>query len=678
MFFSFFPLVAASYLVLPTADQPIQYEYDLENKNGKLSVNGTILQRGTNYSPKAAIALLRFRDAHGMELPATGLPVSSKFGCNFIYLPATNGLARFEWDVDVPRKAVKLEVAVSRFRFDWDMLLSDFRCSIDSSALKIANAAVIAGKELTMTASELRQLVNSVVFGPQKKARVEDVRNGIAYGENIALPFDWSCNDFKFKKSGYTVNGFIFLDQVIKLYERTKDRSLLSIVESYTESFIDFINSNSDVDPRTWPWYDDSVARRVQRLSYYYYYFGDQFSRGLKEKLKKSLDFQAEVLMDDRYYRFEHNHGMFQDLGLVIYALLVCDDADHRNTCLDVACGRMKKYFDYIFTQDGVHKEHSPGYEREVQNVIRITGQILELFHPDFSKEMERLAEASSAHLSALTRPDGIVAVIGDSRRLYNSVLPPENVVFPYGGYAVFRSSCSAPPDEATWLLFMAATHTKTHKHSDDLSFLLWHHGNFIVEAGMRNYDYLNAKTAYAYSGYGHNVLCVDDREFPVLIRHSGFREIYPSALRTRITDYCISADRQYVVGRQERFKEVVQDRSISYCKRERVVRVVDELEAKTKLKATLLFHIDPSVDIMKLENDTLEFMRDGKTFSSMKVTSTAKFSLHSYLRTSPPKPYGGLLFENDYGDGEMGSLVMVDVMCKKGKNVVSADFFLK
>lgn len=69
------------------------------------------------------------------------------------------------------------------------------------------------------------------------------------------------------------------------------------------------------------------------------------------------------------------------------------------------------------------------------------------------------------------------------------------------------RSSWEDDSDEATWMLFCASTFSSTHKHGDDLNFLLYHKGDLFVEAGKRDYNYNDPKTAWAYSAYAHNVL---------------------------------------------------------------------------------------------------------------------------------------------------------------------------
>ena len=528
----------------------------------------------------------------------------------------------------------------------------------------ICFASMCKADEGSACVNDWRASIRSVVFGPQIVAEVKDVRNFVAYGEDVSLPMEWLCGDFKYKKYAYQVNGFIFLDKVVAEYEKTGDDSLLCIVKSYVA---DFIRANDHPEKGTWPWYDDAIARRVQRWSYYYQYFGKQWGMDELASLKQSLDMQADVLMDDQYYRPMHNHGMFQDLGLMVYSILVCDDGDRRTQCLDKACDRMLKYFKYVYSDDGVHKEHSPSYEKEIRNVAQQVAELMKSIRPEFSMQLYPYAHKSDLHLAVLTRPDGLLPPIGDSRFLANNVMPPLDVVFKDGGHAIFRKSWFDAPDAATWMMFMAATHGDTHKHSDDLSFLVYHKGDLFVEAGFHNYDFLDEKTAYSYSGYAHNVLCVNDKDFPVKINSKGFRAILPAARKTHITRFDLSTDVKMVSGRQERFPNVIQDRTMRYDKKRQVIEIEDELLAKENLKATLVFHLDPEI-MAEEEAGKVLLRRSGQIQSFVNVFSDCPFSIKLVSGSGKP-PYKTWIFSS--GVVKTGTLILVDADCKPGKNVI-------
>ena len=259
-----------------------------------------------------------------------------------------------------------------------------------------------------MTADDLSQ----IVFGPQRVDSVANVRRGMSYGEDISLPMDWTCKGFVNRKNGYAVNGFIFLDKVVKEYLETKDQGLISILKAYV---FDWISQNPGFVQGAWAWYDDAIARRVQRMCYYFSKFGDRFGPDELNAFRRSLDMQARVLMDDSHYAFRHNHGMFMDFALMCYALLVCDDQTFREECLDKACGRMLAYFEYAFAEDGVHKEHSPGYAREVSNVAATVSSALASIRPAFAASAQKYGSGSRSWLAALTMPNGFLPAIGDS-----------------------------------------------------------------------------------------------------------------------------------------------------------------------------------------------------------------------------------------------------------------------
>lgn len=563
------------------------------------------------------------------------------------------------------------------------------------ASLELAKNAESEGR--TEWASE----VSDEVFINGKNG-YENLIDGYGMGKEkypISLPYDWSCKDYLFDTSFcYHMHGLMFLDNSYQQYLITGNEAYKKLLMDYT---VDWVKNNPTIDfSNKWAWHDDATARRVLRMSLYYYLWHDDFSREDAKAIEASLKMQADLLAQESFYTEKQNHGMYQDLGLTAYALLL-ESGEKQRKYLSLAAERSKAYFEFCFTEDGVHSEHSPFYHRDVAKALLQFGVLFETFDPSYSAWLLSLYENTGLYLVQITMPDGSWPSLGDSSRTYENHIqsldyhsdafqyvvssgqkgspPADDIVFPQGGYAIMRSSWQDAPEDATYLLFMASTHSKTHKHGDDLGFILYHRGDLFTEAGRRDYRYLEEMTAYAYSGYAHNVLCYDDRAFPVKTGASGFQGITDAAYNTKIVAYDMDADVKSVTGVQTRFEEVAQTRTMTYDKANGVVTIKDDLDVLKAGKCSLLYHIAPGVEVQS-KPDGWTLLRDGKEVADVAISANLPNAptLATYTGGSEGEaPYRTWIFEGK-SEPQIGSLLKVDALCDVGATEIVTTIALK
>ena len=221
--------------------------------------------------------------------------------------------------------------------------------------------------------------------------------------------------------------------------------------------------------------------------------------------------------------------------------------------------------------------------------------------------------------------------------------------------------------------MFLASTFSSAHKHGDDLSFLIFHKGDLFTEAGPRNYNYKDEMTAYSYSGFAHNVLCVDDKDFPARIGKNGFRGVTKQALRTRITDFSLEGSIKKVTGSQECFPGIVQSRTIEYDKGRKHVIIRDNLEANRKFKASLLFHVAEGVEVRHSDNGGLCFLRDKELIATMTTACQSPVNV-KVLTGEGEGAYRTWIF-NGKTEPVSSTLVILEVKCGKMTRI---DTFVK
>ena len=538
-------------------------------------------------------------------------------------------------------------------------------------------AALLAmsGHAGTVDVSDIREWMSESF---QNQYDVGRLLAGDCQGYNVKPPIDWSCTNIQDRVICWQLHGFIMLDPVMRQCETSYDERCGRYLHDYV---LDWVRANPvPLKGNDWAWHDDATARRAHRMSYLWRFLPKLWSEEESREIKKSLDAQAALLATDSFYKRRHNHGMYQDLALLCYALCVCDDDAARKMYIDKAVARSLEYFDYVFCRNGVHKEHSLLYGSDVSKAARCFAKIVESIDAGAASRYDAYYRGAKRFLSLCTMPNRKWPSIGDSAEVISSFgsKTASEVASVFtdgeagGGYAIFRSSWNDPPDAATWILFLAATFSSAHKHSDDLSFILYHRGDLFVEAGKRDYNYANPITTYAYSGYAHNVLCVDDRDFPVNVRQNGFRSVPSRALKTRIVNSVTNAMVSSVTGIQERFPGIVQTRTISFDRIGRTVTIRDYMDTKKAFKASLLFHLAPGIKV-ETRGEAFEFLRDGVKVAS--ITFSGDFDLPvkpRVLTDEGEPPYRTWIFGGEL-EPKCGSLIIVDAECRAGRNSVGS-----
>ena len=517
----------------------------------------------------------------------------------------------------------------------------------------------------------------------------EELRaDGTYMGHDVSLPLGERLEEMEDRTAAYRISSFLYLDEVYSAWKATGEEIYR---EEILERMKDWAETHGEIDREdAWAWHDDATARRVFRMSYYLYTFAHAMKKEEYHLIRNELSSEAALLASDGFYTKNHNHGMFQDLGLAAYALFIGSE-DEKAVYLPLALSRTAEYLDFCFTPDGVHKEHSPEYAMAILSNIRIYEALLGEASPEFTAFTSSLKEKAEEVLLAFSMPDGVLPRLGDSHAVAvdektlpesrgeaylasggeRGERPADDVYYPESGYAVFRSSWDDPAEEATWLLFAAATFSSTHKHGDDLEVLLYHKGPLFTEGGYRDYNYDDPETAWCYSGFAHNVLLLDGEAYPT----NGVNGILPAALDTRLTAGSTEGAVRYATGVQTRFEGVKQERTAAYDKARGAVTITDRLTADSPHRASLLFHVASGVEV-KETGGGWAFYRDGREIARMKVQAENALS----LETAAGEGYGNLHAWEFSGTEETaeGTLLVVSWDAPAGESTVISEITLE
>lgn len=454
---------------------------------------------------------------------------------------------------------------------------------------------------------------------------------------NFGNSIDWGDDSTEKRSFMRLLHGHFLISDLIEAFKNTTNSEYL--YKGY-EMIQDWIEKNPfENSASAMAWHDETTARRLIN----WIAFFDESRRILAKDniacLFENIKKHAELLNTDNFYSKNTNHGMFQDEALIVYSdYFFCIEGSQG--LKQIACSRLKQYFDFIFSNEGVHLEHSPGYHELIAyNLLKYSNYFKNLDR-SFGEYLLKKYNQAAKFATYIIKPDGFLPQIGDTQMMKPSSklwiddigykyavtmgkegAPPKetDIVFPESGYAIFRDSWTKNECN-TYVLFMAAYHTDYHKHSDDLS--LWIYasgGDIILESGPYGYNYKDQFTQYSYSSFAHNVLIVDNKGLP---RTDG------KYYATKIVDYMITEHKCSVTGVNERYKDVKHTRTIEYLKANQDIIVTDEISSNVLHEYKLLWHLAPDIEAFIKGKDKVVLYRKDISVMEIVVKCSTEISL--------------------------------------------------
>lgn len=302
------------------------------------------------------------------------------------------------------------------------------------------------------------------------------------------------------------LNAWQFMPRILLGYEATHRADLLRLGIDLTLDWIGRSSPSKRRKKELFAWYDMAVASRAAVLGYVMRAGDDAGLLKADERatLVESAVAHGAWLAAPGHYRRRHNHGLFSDLGL----LMLCDQLDRLPECQEwrnLALDRFRENLSASVSASGVHLEHSPSYHFLI---IRLLEQRL-LVSPD--AELQQTLERMRAAAPWFVQPNGRLPQLGDT---YDDPAPPWAIeaatklagarFFEDAGYYAVKTA-------GAQLLVVGAHNSPTHKHQDDLSFVLSEANQRVfVDSGFLSYDKSPERT-YLDSAGAHNLFLVDE-----------------------------------------------------------------------------------------------------------------------------------------------------------------------
>ena len=373
---------------------------------------------------------------------------------------------------------------------------------------------------------------------------------------SLQPPIDWEHLASTDRSWNFALNSWRPVNSILTQHSQSSQPAYLNFAIALAHDWIEknpYTSAEFDVSDEDFGWYDMAVGRRAYRLAYIL----DAACRDPSvsperlDPLWDSLLDHFDYLADDENIAFETNHGLYQVSGQLAAAARF-SDFDQISRFKIQAADRLQRIIDLQFTPEGVHREHSPGYHRDVMRAvsrIALAGLLTEV--PSLADRIRSFEDA----LAWMVLPNRRLANLGDTD--YRDLSKEKIIVtrsqlldyaisggargkptsermkiFHESGLAVLRSGWpeAGSFDQASYLAQQAAFHSRTHKQADDLSFIWYDHGTeILIDAGSygflgrtepgsdiwkEGFWYSDPKRIYVESTRAHNTVEIDGKSY--------------------------------------------------------------------------------------------------------------------------------------------------------------------
>lgn len=430
--------------------------------------------------------------------------------------------------------------------------------------------------------------------------------------ENIDWDVNFSLSPGTFQLYLQALNPMAYL---VQAYYVNNNIEYLNAARQIIESWISYKES-SDSENNPYLWYDHGTAIRANNLIYFLLANknSQQYDPDFCNQIMRLLEEHGQHLSNEAEYFENHNHGIFQDQAL-IYVAYFLHNAQSQEW-LSLAKERVVAQKEHAFSSEMVHVENSPAYQMGVTELFYQISNFLMMQGDEFGEDLYANVSDSLEFMAWAIKPNGILAEIGDTSSLkgaltkvdysmekyndehllYSATLgqagqAPEKIstIYPASGYYFGRSSWSNDDyEQSTWAMFKAGYISRTHKHADDLSFMLYSKGyDILVDPGWYNYMPGNPYRDYFISSNAHNTMIVDGKSYSATEENS---------YKTGIYSYNQGEDWDEVVAYNNMYEGVQIDRHFIYGGD--AIVIIDNIVSDKEHVYSQLFHLSEYMTI--------------------------------------------------------------------------------
>lgn len=227
-------------------------------------------------------------------------------------------------------------------------------------------------------------------------------------------------------------------------------------------------------------------------------------------ELSKLIFNHLEWLLDSRNYSKHTNHGFDQAMILLTISIMFKNDELEPQRL--VSRQRLEEEIKFAFTDQGVHKENSPGYQKFMLGRLKQLSTLNVLGEQQVSKLAENHIKKAKKFLMAITLPNGYLPMIGDTRGedeglKSNNDRESNYAIYDYSKSGYFIVKGNNEKIGSFYLLLKNCHDSNYHRHDDDLMIYLWCNGEIIFgDGGLYSHNEQSKVRKFLRSHLAHSV----------------------------------------------------------------------------------------------------------------------------------------------------------------------------
>lgn len=476
------------------------------------------------------------------------------------------------------------------------------------------------------------------VPAPPGKLTVKDVST---FNWVNQIPFS-SSNSFPFQ-----IHGFYMLDTLTNAYTHNPDDRYLAYGREMIKSWDPKFPIERYKSVYKWAYNDHGAALRM--IAFVNYWNEYRFSKENNDpefhsQLLRMMYEHGNLLAEQSFYRSKNNHGIFQDMALLMIAETF-PEMDRSAEWKRIANERFAAQIDHGISPTGLHLEHSPSYQLYLYQTLIGMIDWTEANGYALDEESKRRVREMPKFMAYMLKPNLKFVQFGDTYaevmksssfpyiqnypELLYSVTggtqgqrPTERIIRQDDQYVFFRQHWGeeAPFNQAVNFAMTAGFHGMPHKHFDDLSIDLYGFGDdYIVETGR--YGYARAFERYGvFKGEAHNSIHIEGEDFPVTVDKVG---------KSGITEAKQLPNGQfYTSGQHQLMTGTTHKRSVWYDTLQTFL-VQDQLTSNKQNAFLQRFHLAPGFSIVEQTTDQVVATHtDGRTLHMIQLPTSTQGTL--------------------------------------------------
>ena len=348
----------------------------------------------------------------------------------------------------------------------------------------------------------------------------------------LTLPVDWDADPYQDRNWTAQLHMWRAIDDHLIAYSRSRDLAWLRLPVALMLDWWQWHGSRiAGGHSSHYSWADLVNGNRATKIAYVLGVDRDRSLLTAWQRLRLLELARAHVVHITAIEPLHYSNHMFDDL--VGVAALRTQLGPLMSAQITAFIDReLPKLLARQYTENGVHRENSPGYQHFANSKLR------ELMRTGWfeTPELERILARGEIVESWFRMPNGTFAPVGDtdgrnSKRV-ERVIETRCGVFHSDGYVVDRHAIRPDKPPSSYFFHMAAYHSWHHKHQDDLSYIWYDQEDILCDVGK--YAYKDDVWAeYARSVQAHNTIQIDNLPFhPRTMRESRATGVYGSAVR--------------------------------------------------------------------------------------------------------------------------------------------------